>query len=274
VELEGAVTAIDIGTPAPLGAVQIPPTETLMYQSGGTTVPLQTGSPLAGSAINNLFLGPHAINDNGQITFFASLSNGQQGIFRADPAGSTAANPFLPNSTMAPNTFVFNLADDVPPCALVGVPCTFHYVDPAIATGYDYIVDPSSAPFAGVLLPVGLGSGPDNNTYDLTLSGVDTGIQIEGGVPFDFATAGLSDLHEFGIAGIDPAAMLDPSDALAFPTGLEFGPGPIVGDLEMTALTGSTVAAPEPTTLALFVPGAFGIVALGIRRRRIRKIKL
>jgi hypothetical protein len=274
-EALGAITTIDIGAPAPLGVVQIPPTETLMYQSGGTALPLQTGSALAGSTITSLSLGPHAINDNGQITFRAQLANGQEGIFRADPAGSTAVNPFLPNSTIATNTFVFNLVDDVPPCALVGVPCTFHYVDPAIATAYDYTIDPSSAPFAGVLLPVGLGSGSDNNTYDLTLSGVDTGIQIEGGVPFYFATAGLTDLHEFGITGIDPAAMLDPSDALAFPTGVEFGPGPIVGDLEMIALTGSNaVAAPEPSTLALFAPGAFGMVVLGIRRRRIRKIKL
>ena len=39
-EFLGAITAIDIGTPAPLGVVQIPPTETLMYQSGGIAVPL------------------------------------------------------------------------------------------------------------------------------------------------------------------------------------------------------------------------------------------
>ena len=65
-------------------------------------------------------------------------------------------------------------------------------------------------------------------------------------MPFYFASVGLTDLHEFGIAGIDLAAMLDPSDPLAFPTGLEFEPGPIVGDLEMTALTSGTVPAPNP----------------------------
>jgi hypothetical protein len=40
-----------------------------------------------------------------------------------------------------------------------------------IAAGYDCIIDHSAAPFAGVLLPASLGSGPYNNIYDLTLAG-------------------------------------------------------------------------------------------------------
>jgi hypothetical protein len=60
---------------------------------------------------------------------------------------------------------------------------------------------------------------------------------LKGGVPFHFATVGLTDLRTFGILGVNPAAQLDPANVTAFPTGLTFMPGPIVGNLQMAPVT-------------------------------------
>jgi hypothetical protein len=52
-----------------------------------TTDPvITTGAPLLGSTVVAFrFLGPKALNDNGQVAFLALLADGTEGIFRADP---------------------------------------------------------------------------------------------------------------------------------------------------------------------------------------------
>jgi hypothetical protein len=217
-----------------------PPTALLIGAAGDTpeTV-IQTGDAVAGSTVTGLFIGPNSINGVGQIAFWASLADGRTGIFRADPSAGTGTpdNPVLP---VAVNNGVFVL-----PLALClsGVQChggTFTYFDPpADVAGYNYTVDPTSSPFDGVVLPVGLGLGLHNNYYVLTLFNsrfklyLPTLYILTGGVPFHFATAGLKTLHTFGILGVNPAADLDPTNVKAFPTGLTFMPGPIVGNLQM-----------------------------------------
>jgi hypothetical protein len=202
---------------------------------------IQTGEALAGSTITNFVIGPNAINGVGQIAFWASLADGRTGVFRADPSGgvgSTPDNPVLPTAISKNGTFIIPLA----PC-LDGVHChdgTIDYFDPpANVAGYNYSVDPTSSPFDAVVLPAGLGLGPNNNYYVLTLFNshfkayIPTLHVLTGGMPFHFATVGLTNLHNFGILGVNPAAHLDPTNVRAFPTGLTFMPGPIVGNLQM-----------------------------------------
>jgi hypothetical protein len=46
---------------------------------------IQIGDALDGSTVTNLLFFREAFNAHGQLTFFATLANGQEGIFRADP---------------------------------------------------------------------------------------------------------------------------------------------------------------------------------------------
>jgi hypothetical protein len=83
------------------------------------------------------------------------------------PGTGTLQDPALP---VAVNNGVFVLPLGL---CLSGVKCHdgfFTYFDsPADVAGYNYSVDPTSSPFDGVILPVGLGLGPNNNYYVLTL---------------------------------------------------------------------------------------------------------
>ncbi len=44
-----------------------------------------TGDLLFGSTVRSLALGSEGLNDNGQLTFFASLADGRRVVVRADP---------------------------------------------------------------------------------------------------------------------------------------------------------------------------------------------
>jgi hypothetical protein len=199
---------------------------------------IQTGDALGGSTMTSFGIGPNAINGVGQITFWASLADGTTGVFRADPSGgvgSTPDNPVLPTAITSDGTFIISLA----PC-LNGLAChggDFFYFDPpSNVAGYTYAVDPTSSPFDGVILPVGLGMGRNQNQYVLTLNtNVPTKIVLTGGVAFHFAAG--SNVHNFGILGISVG--INPSNVRGFPTGLTFVPGPIVGTLQMTPVKGS-----------------------------------
>ncbi len=46
---------------------------------------IATGDPLLGSTVTNLGFFREGLNDAGQVAFYASLADGTQGIFRADP---------------------------------------------------------------------------------------------------------------------------------------------------------------------------------------------
>jgi hypothetical protein len=83
-----------------LGAVGIDGQGTVVFGAGsmsGTQGLFSGPDPLAdkviglndmldGARVNYLTFYPNGMNDRGQIAFFASLSDGRQGIFRADPA--------------------------------------------------------------------------------------------------------------------------------------------------------------------------------------------
>jgi hypothetical protein len=179
---------------------------------------------------------------------------------------SRAYADFTPSATSGPpvnlpvtlvnGQFQFNIAV---------VPGQTYYIDPAVATGYDYRIGAGNPDFKSVVLPTNVGDG----LYDIY--GLGTGNQTTllahdwaGGTVFDFAGDGVS---AFRVSGIDPAAGLNPSDVTAFVTGLTFeGSGLFSGT--QTPLTTNLTAVPEPQVwslmmlgLALVVRGAKGRVA-------------
>ena len=49
---------------------------------------IRTGAPLAGSTLVSVAMFREGLNDVGQIAFHATLADGTEGIYRADPYGS------------------------------------------------------------------------------------------------------------------------------------------------------------------------------------------
>jgi hypothetical protein len=231
--------------------------------SGSTRI-VSTGDTLGGLKVTQLSMSPTALNDAGQVTFWAALQDSQghtsQGIFRYDPAGSTASNPLLPSNTTGPYLFTISLGSgsglglDVPV-----------FIDPNVAIGDDYSVTGGPL-FASVLLPTGLGT----NQYELDLWNGTSWVydtMVAAGTTFTFGTP----VDRFQIQGIPTTANLDPNDPQAFVTGLTFS-GTGTADVTMTPITeqGSPTAVPEPSN---FVFGALaGLAGLdyGWSRRRVK----
>lgn len=138
-------------------------------------------------------------------------------------------------------------------------PSKVFYIDPAVATGYDYQI--LSGPlFASAIFPL-VGNGLyDLWSYDATDGEYVFNSRVQAGVPFDFGPSGVD---RFRITGIDASAAIDPSDPFGFVTGLTFtGPGAV--SLSQTPLLGPADV-PEPDTLALLTPGVLALVL--VRRR-------
>lgn len=175
-------------------------------------------------------------------------------VRNGQPPGSTADNPLLPVVNSEGWSFNFN----------VGPNTGRVFIDPVVAIGFDYILN-SGPNFRTVLLPTGIGDG----IYDLWLWDavlgrfVDTGVDIVGGVEYDFGAGGID---RFSIRGIEVGAAVDPNNLTAFVTGLTFdGLGTV--DMLMRPVTFDTDGnpAPEPGVLLLALAG----LALVIRRRTL-----
>jgi hypothetical protein len=173
-----------------------------------------------GRRVVGLQLGMRAINNNGlaglgQIVFAARLE-GDDGfsLYRADPPGSTAANPFMPQGKVAGR---FTFPKTRPPC-LGGATL---FVDPPFAIGYEYTLGPGSPNFESVLPPALDGQ----NTYELELwngSAYEHVATIPAGDTWRFEAGGVA---RFRLMGIDESRHLDVADPAAFVTGLSFVSG-------------------------------------------------
>lgn len=180
-------------------------------------------------------------------------------------AAGSPENPLLPDPDSPEDSFVFSF--------VVTEPTVPVFIDPIIAVGYDYVVN-SGPNIASVILPI---LALDDGLYNIFLWDGD-GYDIDGGtanagIAYDF---GLGGVDRFRVTGIDIAAMLDPTNPVAFVTGLTFvGAGEV--DISQTPITEDVQFSsdvPEPVTLSLFGAGLAGIGYLRRRTQRTGDYKL
>ncbi|WIT11299.1 PEP-CTERM sorting domain-containing protein [Paucibacter sediminis] len=138
------------------------------------------------------------------------------------------------------------------------------FIDPAIASGFDYRTGIGDPNFKSVQIASQVGDGLyevylwDGSAWTLAQAG------LAAGAGFDFVAAGhAGGVDRFQIRGIEPSAELSAFDPTAFVTGLTFtGTGSFTGTMQ------AIVAVPEPATLALWLAG-FGLLGLA-RRKALR----
>lgn len=139
----------------------------------------------------------------------------------------------------------------------LGTPEDVLFIDPVIAIGYNYTTD--AIPFRSVLIPEALPNG--DAAFELLFGGYT--IPLLAGDTYDFTTLISDGVREFTIRGIDPSEMLDPTNPVAFVTGLAFMESGLT-DVTMTAIS----SVPEfPSSLLAMIPMGLFLFAQ-LRRKR------
>jgi hypothetical protein len=160
--------------------------------------------------------------------------------------GSSPSNPLLPVTVDDSFAFQFPVQPSIPV-----------FIDPPVAIGYDYTVTGGPL-FTSVTAP----TLPADNLFDLYFSADSCATytsfvaQLTGGVAYSFPTAQSC----FGIRDIAMSANLDPSDPLAFVTGITFNQAGFV------TVTQTPISADVPGPLPLL-----GAAAAFRSTRRLRK---
>lgn len=144
---------------------------------------------------------PEGLSNAGQVTgFYADAQcnlHGYSAVPASLPTGTTAGGAYMFNVDVVPNTPIF--------------------IDPPVAMGYQYNIGRGDPRFASVSLPLGIG----DNKFRLVVDG--HSYRVNAGQVFDFTQHGYaSGVDSFEVRCVDPAAMLDPVNAQAFPTELTF----------------------------------------------------
>jgi hypothetical protein len=160
--------------------------------------------------------------------------------------GETPENPLMP--VFVDDSFVFDLPVQ---------PNRRFFIDPLVAIGYDYAVTGGPL-FYDVQAPSGINP---SNTFDLIYG--TTNVSITGGIPYIFTTPQSS----FRIQGIDVAANLDPTNPLAFVTGLGFN---IAGNVTVTQTPITINTSPGSTSVPGPLP-VLGVAAVFGWSRKLRK---
>ena len=177
--------------------------------------------------------------------------------------GESEFTPLMPdpsNPTNDEGGFVFELPE-VEANEIV-------WIDPDVSTGYVYDATGGGL-FASVTAPT-LASVNDPDGYILSYlnqSGIEVFETLLAGQTYSFPDP----VGTFTISGIDESLMLDPTDPLAFVTGLSFSAagqfGVTQSPITVFVDDGTTAAVPEPSTLSILALSLFGL------HRRIRKSK-
>lgn len=193
------------------------------------------------------------INNQGWIVgdayTFPSLQKIHAFLLIPDP-GVSPANPLMPIIDLPGSGWQFQFA----------IPHSPIWIDPLVATGYDYILD-SGQNFTSVILP-SIGDGQFSlyqwNGTDWVFDST-----VNAGVEHVFDGPGVD---RFRIVGIETSAGLDPQSPTAFVTGLTFG-GTGDASMRMVPLTQEVGVIPEPQTYAMLLAG-LGLVGFIVRSRK------
>lgn len=214
--------------------------DSAIYSQGGERI-IGTGDALLGRRIESLELGREALANDGTLAFSARLSDGSQVVVRGEPVVVPAK---ITRRGMEFHVEVTETSGGPQPTSS---PIWF---DPLAVFGYEYVVEGSR--FARVTLPDIGDPSFELYLYDALLDGFVFYTLLAPEASFDFTALDPMGVSRFRILGIDTSLGLDPSDPLAFPTGLNFTSlGSAV--VTMTPLAG----VPEPGTLASLMLGLF-----------------
>ncbi|MGZ5106351.1 MAG: hypothetical protein ACXWHB_17460 [Usitatibacter sp.] len=163
--------------------------------------PSAVGPACADGTVPGTF--PEGLNNSSQITGILTDNLGACAVH-----GFIATPSYVPTGTTPSGAYTFTV--DV-------VPNTPYFLDPAVAIGYDFAIGKKDPRFASVRLPLGIG----DNKFVLVVN--HKAYDLNAGQLFDFAAHGFKKgVKAFRVACIDPAAMLDPVNSLAFPTEVTF----------------------------------------------------
>ncbi|RDE25231.1 hypothetical protein DV711_06680 [Motiliproteus coralliicola] len=148
------------------------------------------------------------------------------------------------------------------------------WLDPEVAVGYDFYLDPSVPNIASLVAPVGFG----DDIYDLFLldefgAFVDSGKNLLAGEEFNvISSLGIQDgIRAFGIRGIEAEEMLDPDNGLAFPMGISFTDDWNSGSVRMVPITtiiDDSTPIPEPPTKLIVLLAIFLMYLISFGRHR------
>ncbi|MDO6560769.1 choice-of-anchor L domain-containing protein [Paraglaciecola chathamensis] len=138
------------------------------------------------------------------------------------------------------------------------------WIDPDVATGYTYTATDGGL-FASVTAPTLL-SVNDSDGYLLSylVNGVEQVVALASGQTFEFDMP----VPEFTISSINVELALDPTDPLAFVTGVAFSEGGQFGVIQSpnTEFVDDSVAVSAPGTFAIFALSLLGLC--GLRRKK------
>lgn len=128
------------------------------------------------------------------------------------------------------------------------------FIDPLVATGYEYRIGAGNPNFASVTLPTGIASA-----YTIVLPD-GSRVSVQAGSEYLFGSGGVD---HFSVVDIPVSAGLDPTNPLAFITGLS-----LVADGRFSGtMTPLTTNVPEPSLPALLL---FGFLLLPGAAARVR----